>query len=264
MARAKTTTASSASSASSKALVNVDAQLAAEAAQFKNQLGASSSNRLKVEVRGSFSTPDGMDLGNEIQLIVLDFASRNQYYTVPFSADNPAAPECYAMGRSIPDLAPEDDSPTKIHSDCASCPMNAFGSAPTGRGKACQNRRQVAVLLVDPDNPDAHNAPDAPIYLLDLSPSNLKSFDGAMKHVTTMLGHPLKAIITATATNAGTYAVVTFGTPEPNPDYELHVSRRGECEEILFRRPDFARAAAAANSKPARGRAAPPAARGRR
>jgi len=248
---------------SSNALVNIDAQLAAEATQLRNQVGASSSNRLKIEVRGAFSTPDGMDLGNEIQIVVLDIVSRNQYYTTPFNPDNPAAPDCYAMGRSIPDLVPEDDSPAKMHSDCATCALNQFNSGPSGRGKACQNRRQVAFLLVDPENPEAHNAPDAPIYLLDLSPSNLKSFDGAMKHATNMLGHSLKAIFTVTAENAGTYAKVYFGSPEPNPDYATHIQRRSECEEILFRRPDFARVAAAAATKPARGRAATPPARRR-
>lgn len=261
MARAKSTP--SASSTSSKALVNIDAQLAAEAAQLRGQISASGSNRLKIEPRGSFSTPDGMDLGSEIQVVLLDFVSRNQYYTVAFDPNNPAAPDCYAMGRNIAEMSPEDDSPTKVNGDCATCPLNQFGSGTGGRGKACQNRRHLAVLLVDPDNPEAHNAPDAPIYLLDISPSNLKSFDGAVKHASTMLQHPLKAIFDVTAENAGTYAKVSFGIAGPNPDYEQHAARRAECEEILFRRPDFARAAAAAASKPAR-RAAPTPARGRR
>lgn len=245
-------------------LVNIDAQLAAEAEALKQQISASSGNRLRIEARGAFATPDDIDLGDTIQFVVVDFASRNQYYTVTFDPNTPAAPDCYAMGRVLNEMVPEDDSPTKQHTDCATCPMNQFGSAANGRGKACSNRRLLAVLLIDPDNPDAHSAPDAPIYLLDLSPSNIKAFDQMAAYVQRSLGGPpIKAILTATARNKGTYAEVTFSLPEPNPDYAEHIKRRPECEDLLFRRPDFARAAAAAaQSKPARGRAAP--ARGRR
>jgi hypothetical protein len=243
-----------------KSLATIDAEMAQGLIDLKGTIGQSAGNRLTVEVKGSFTTPDGLDLGSEIQVVVLDYFSANKFYTVAFDRDNPAPPDCYAMGRIINDLVPEADSPHVQNKDCRTCPMNAFGSAQNGKGKACQNRRLVAVLIVDPNNPDAHNEPDAPIYLLDLSPSNNKSFDGAVNAVARALnGLPVKAILTVSAENAGTYAIVRWSDPVPNPDYALHYSRKDECYDMLTRRPDFAAHAAKA---PVRGRkAAAPAAR---
>lgn len=245
----------------SKSLATIDAEMAADLAALKGTVGQSSGNKLSVEVKGSFTTPDGFDLGSEIQVVVLDYMSVNKFYTVAFDSNNPAPPECYAMGRIINDMAPENDSPHAQNADCRTCPLNQFGSASNGKGKACQNRRLVAVLVVDPENPEAHNEPDAPIYTLDLSPSNNKSFDGAVNAVArALIGMPVKALLTVVAENAGTYATVTWRDPVPNPDYALHYSRKGECIDMLTRRPDFT--AHAAKAPPARNtRKAAPAAR---
>lgn len=248
----------------SKSLAAIDAEMAQDLANLKGTVGQSSGNRLSVEVKGSFTTPDGFDLGDEIQVVVLDYMSANKFYTVAYDPNNPAPPDCYAIGKVINDMAPESDSPQAQHTDCRTCPLNQFGSANNGKGKACQNRRLVAVLVVDPENPEAHNEPDAPIYTLDLSPSNNKSFDGAVNAVARALnGMPVKAILTVTAKNVGTYASVTWSDPVPNPDYALHYSRKDECIDMLTRKPDFA--AHAAKAPPARGRkAAPPARAGAR
>lgn len=224
----------------SKSLANIDAELANEVANIKNTIGQPGGNRLKVEVKGSFTSPEGLDLGDELQVVVLDYTSRNNFYSTPWDPNNPAPPDCYAIGKVIADMAPEDDSPQKQNDDCRTCPLNAFGSGQGGSGKACQNRRLVAVLVVDPENPDAHNEPDAPIYMLDLSPSNNKSFDGAVSAVARALnGPPIKAILTVTAENAGTYAKVFWSAPVPNPDYATHAARRSECIDMLNRKPDF-------------------------
>jgi len=217
--------------------------------------------KIKVETNGDFVLPDGANLGSEIQVVVLDFVTRHNFYDQAYNPQNPAPPACYAIGplasagdpNGIAGMAPESDSPMVQNSDCASCPLNAFGSGQGGRSKACQNRRLVAVLLVDPDNPDLHNAPDATIYTLDLSPSNLKSFDGAVNQATKAMGHYIKVIFTVTAKNVGTYAALSFIEPTPNPDYGKHAMRRSECSDMLTRKPDFTQRAAAA---PARGRTA--------
>lgn len=244
-------------SGSSSSLALIDKELSSEVANIKNMIGQSSGNRLTLEATGDFVLPDGMNLGNEIQVIVVDFVSRNNFYSVPYNRENPTPPDCYAIGRVIADMAPENDSPSPQHDNCRTCPLNQFGSGNNGKSKACQNRRLLAVLVVDPENPEAHNAPDAPIYTLDLSPSNIKSFDGAVAHVARSLaGPPIKAILTVVGKNVGTYATATFTDPMPNPDYAQHVVRRGEVQDMLTRKPDFA--AYEAKTTPARGRAASP------
>lgn len=266
MATKKNASKSIAVKTTGTALANIDQELANEVANIKDQIGQSSSKKISVAVTGDFILPGDVSVGDEIQVIVVDFASRNNFYINPYDPQTPSPPDCYAMNKTIANMAPEDDSPEKQNDDCATCPMNAWGSGNGGKGKACQNRRYVAVLVVNPDEPDAHNAPDAPIYLLDLSPSNIKYFDGAVASVARSLGHPIKAIFTIVGKNAGTYATVTWHDPEPNPDYAAHAQRRGEVQDMLFRRPDFAAAAAKQQQKPAArgGRPAPRRAAARR
>ena len=191
--------------------------------------------------------------------MVLDFVSRNNFYDQKYNRDNPAPPACYAIGKSLKDMAPENDSPDPQNSDCASCPLNQFGSGDNGKSKACQNRRLAAVMVIDPENPEASAEPDAPIYTLDLSPSNIKSFDGAINMSSKSMGHYIKVLLTVTGKNVGTYATATFSDPVPNEFYAAHYARRAEVEPLLTRKPDFA--AYAAKAPPARGRGAAPAPR---
>lgn len=241
-------------------IANIDAELSNEVANIKDQIGQSSSNKLSLEPTGDFVLPDGGNLGNEIQIVIVDFASHNKFYDQAYNSQNPAPPACYAIGApasqggsGIASMAPEKDSPDIQSPTCGPCPLNQFGSGAGGKSKACQNRRVAAVLIVDPENPEAHNEPDAPIYTLDLSPSNIKAFDGAISMATKSLGHYIKVMFTLTGKNVGTYATVSFTDPVPNPGYAVHAGRRAQCEDMLTRKPDFA--AYAAKAPPARGRA---------
>ena len=50
--------------------------------------------------------------------------------------------------------------------DCASCPMNRFGSAQSGRGKACTEKRLICVLQENLTQP----------VIVKVSPTSLKPF----------------------------------------------------------------------------------------
>jgi hypothetical protein len=135
--------------------------------------------------------------------------------------------------------------------------MNQFKSAQNGRAKACKNTYELTLLFVDPDVPDAHNAPDAPLYTFSLSPTNMRPFDGFVSNCGRVLnGPPIKAIVTMTATPIGTYAAVAFSDMVPNPNYAEHILRRPEATEMLTRVPDFTpRQAPARTARPAPRRA---------
>ena len=240
---------------SSKSLALVDQELAAEVQALATQIGQPSGNKVKVMPNGDFILPDGLNVGNEIQIIVVAFASRNTFYATPYNEKNITPPDCYAMGRDIATMKPENDAPMKQNDTCAGCPQNAFGSSSNGQGKACRNSREVAFLYVDPNNPEAHNEPSAPVYLISVAPTSLIAFDGMTRHVARMVGPPIKAIVTmrgdnANATGNATFAKLSFVAPVLNPDYAQHVARRAEAEPLLFRRPDFTQQRAA----PVRGR----------
>lgn len=247
-----------------QALATLDQELQSEVNALRTQIGAPAGNRIKVKPTGVFIGPDGADYGTEIRVVVLDFSSKNFYYDGVYNEDNPQPPVCFAMtkpGEAIDGMAPVDESPEKQSDLCKVCPMNAFGSAPNGRkGKACKNTRELAVLLVD--EAGSHNDPDAPIYTISLSPTNIKSFDGAVSNIARLLnGPPIKAILTLFGENVGTYASITCTDPVQNPDYGMHITRRAEAREILARLPDFTprETPARSNARPAarRGGAAP-------
>ncbi len=90
--------------------------------------------------------------GNQACVIILDAVRENTYYAEKFDSDNPAAPTCYAFGRGSEEMAPhhtmqaDPEYFVPQHDACDGCPMNEWGSADQGRGKACQNRRRLALI----------------------------------------------------------------------------------------------------------------------
>lgn len=233
-----------------QAVATIDQELANEVALLKGQIGQPSGNKISANADGTFSLPDGLNLGSEFQCVVVDFVSKNQFYDVPYQKDSMAPPACYAIGRDLASMAPEEDSPSPQSDKCSTCPLNQYGSGANGRSKACSNRRLLAVLVVDPDDPENIDNPSTPIYILDLPPSALKSFDGMVSYVARALNKPpVGAVVTVTGKNVGTYSQITFTDPVPNPNYAAHFARRAECQDTLFRKPDFSALAAAASPR---------------
>lgn len=95
--------------------------------------------------------------GDQVCVIILDFVRLNTYYGDKFDSDNPMPPVCYAVGRTEEELGPHlamqqdlsyfhpQNDPT-LYGACKTCALNQWGSADQGRGKACQNRRELALL----------------------------------------------------------------------------------------------------------------------
>ena len=228
-------------------LATIDAELANEVALLKGAIAAPSGNRIKADPSGDFILPDGLNLGNSFEVVVLSFISANRFYSGPNLI---SPPDCFSFGTTLNDMVPDDDAPNKQHGDCRSCPMNQFGSSSNGSGKACKNTRELAVLLIDPEAPDAHNEPDAPIYTMSLPPTAIKSFDAGVGYVArTLNAPPIKAIFTVTGRNVGTYSQISFVNPVPNPDYAQHMMRRDECADMLYRKPDYSAPAVSVKGK---------------
>jgi hypothetical protein len=107
---------------------------------------------------GELKIGDEVLPGAQAAVIVIDSYRENTYYGERFDPDNPTPPICYALGRDdeamFPSLAMQQD-PTWFKpqhwengqvAGCDGCPMNQWGSAAQGRGKACQNRRRLVLL----------------------------------------------------------------------------------------------------------------------
>lgn len=107
-----------------------------------------------ISVRGgSLSIGDEELPGGQMCVVVLDSIRENTYYTGRWDPDDVKPPRCYAFGRTDDEMVPHLESMRADMEyfepqaeECLSCPMNEWGSADTGRGKACQNRRRIAVI----------------------------------------------------------------------------------------------------------------------
>jgi hypothetical protein len=121
--------------------------------------------------------------GNQVAVIIIDALRLNTFYQGKFDEKVVAPPTCYAIAREEADMAPHPTmqaSPEyfKPESDrCATCPQNKWGSAAVGRGKACQNRRELVLLPAGQFTP-RKNSRDFDLQLFT-DPSFFRSADAA-------------------------------------------------------------------------------------
>ncbi len=122
----------------------------AEAAASQEQLVAGTF----LSTRGGvLSIGDEVMPGNQVLVVVVDSINENTLYEGKYVADDTKPPICYAFGRGVDEeMAPHESmqaAPEYFEPQaetCGVCPMNEWGSADQGRGKACQNRRRLVLL----------------------------------------------------------------------------------------------------------------------
>lgn len=126
-----------------------------------------------------FKLPDGRISPSPMTVVVMDVISRNVYYNSPYVAGQVKPATCAAQGFKKNDaLVPFDNVLEQQNPTCYGCYQNEFGSAQggTGLGKACQNRKLMAVLP-----PDATDEDD--MLILDASPTSTGSVDAFVLQV---------------------------------------------------------------------------------
>jgi len=159
----------------SKAMSNtVQQALASQRQNMSERLAGLSTGDSFQRIRQdnkTFIMPDGSKIPRELPVVILDWAYNYQYYSKPYVPGEKAFPDCIAVGQTQRDMQPSQNSPN-IQNDgnpCATCWANKFGSAKTGKGKACQNRISLACMLYD----DEHGPEDG-IFIVSVSPTALK------------------------------------------------------------------------------------------
>jgi hypothetical protein len=228
-AKAKPGTAVAVKKASSGAVVDIREMLKAQAAAMNERTAPASGISIRTAGK-QFAFPDGRKTGDPVDLVVVDFVARNEFYESDFDKDNIVPPACFAIGTIPTKLVASDNSPQKQSDDCASCPMNAFGSK--GKGKACSNTRVLAVLPPDADA-------DTPMYLLKVSATALKAFDGFVQGVSrTFQLPPVGVVVTVGFDDNESYPKLTFSDARPNEMLDVHFARQEEAKTLLSQEPD--------------------------
>ncbi len=120
--------------AKTTAMVNVDAALKAEAAAIAETIGAPSSNVIQTKDK-VFKLPDGQILQNAIDIIIVDYISKNLFYNTKWNPKSPQGPVCWAISKKIDGMAPSKNAPLiQCKTVCEDCVLNQRGS--DGDGKA--------------------------------------------------------------------------------------------------------------------------------
>lgn len=217
----------------------VRAQLADDIAKDISRLGnIGGKDAITVGQDKTFMFPDGTKAAGPLDLVVVDFVYRNEYYANAYDRDNPEPPVCFAVNDTYGALTPTDNSPLKQADKCSECKYNEFGSALNAKGKpmagkACKNTVYMAVLP-----PDATS--DSPLLVLKTSPTAITPFNQHVAKVGRTVNLPLWAITTKVFFDDNvTYASLRFDISGPNPIAEETYKRRAEARQRLLQEPDF-------------------------
>lgn len=211
-------------------IVSIQDTLRAQAAAMTERVSAPSGNAIRVTQDKQFQLPDGTKTPGPLELVIIDFVSKNAFYEGSYDPKNIAPPACFSIGSVPIKMVPSANAPEPQSDTCATCPMNQFGSA--GAGKACKNSRVLAVLPPDADA-------NTPIWTLTTSPTAIKNFDGYVSGVArTFQMPPISVVTTVSFDENETYAKLVFSNPVPNPNLEAHFDRQAEAKDILAAEPD--------------------------
>lgn len=235
-------------------VVSINEQVKKDLADLQNRTGAPGGDQIRVTQDKNFILPDGQKHPGPLQLVIVDFVTHRDFYDRPFDKGNPTPPACFAISVSPKDMVPDKSSPVMQSDQCNGCPMNEFGS--DGDGKACKEKRAMAVIPADADA-------NSDIAVLLASATALKGFDGYVRSVGAALGKATYQVITEVSFDPNvTYASLRFSNPQPASDdlVQTAFALRAKARERLLAAPDVSQ------YKPpqAKGRAQPARAGGRR
>lgn len=235
---------------------DIAAQVAAMIAGVQDRVNKPSGDNIRITQNKEFELPDGRKSDGPLDLIILDFVSFNAFYEGRYDPNNITPPLCFSLGTVVQQMVPSENSTEPQCTTCAACPMNQFGSE--GSGKACKNKRRLAVIPADFDE-------DTPIYTLDVSPTGLKSFDKYVSSLASVQRKVPAQLITEVAFDpARDYPSLTFKAKEALDASTVAAvfSRIEAARTRIATEPDMSAATAEKPAKAARGK--PPARRGSR
>ena len=184
-----------------------DARFAAMAARSSSLEDSRVQGGNNVTFRAGQMSYNGRPVqGNKMEIIVLADVEVNAYYPGKFDPKNPSSPTCYAVGEKQKEMRPSEHCEEAEHTDCHSCPLNKFGSADTGGGKACKNGRRIAFYPADA----LDDLEGAEVAYAMIPPTSLKFFGTYQKTINDTFKKPLAVFITEMYV-------------EPDDDHQFHV-----------------------------------------
>lgn len=173
------------------AMTNYDAEYAKLAAQYADQEANVGGGQFFSTRGGVLKFNDSPVPNNQMAVVIVDAIMENVFYDSDYDPDAITSPKCYAFGRDENSIQPHEDCEEAQSGGCAACPHNQWGSAEKGRGKACSNRRRLALIdagqLTKDGAFEPHSDPaafaKAEIAFLKLPPTSIKGFASYTKQL---------------------------------------------------------------------------------
>ena len=188
-------------------IATYDEQLAAAAAQYASMEASTATGDFFGLKSGVLTWGGNPVKNNEVACIILDSVLENIYYEGTFEADTPQAPMCFAYSRTEEELAPHETVVKAGQAQanmCSECQYNEWGSAHTGKGKACRNTRRLALLPAGEFDRDGEFLPieDAEqlfggsVGFMKLPVTSVKNFANYVKQIGATFKRPPFAVFT--------------------------------------------------------------------
>lgn len=177
---------------------------------------------------GTLKINDNPVPGNTVGCVILGHITCKAFYSKDYDPNSNASPDCYAYGRTgqnFKGMQPHAEVGDPQAHDCDNCPNNVFGTAKTGKGKACRDSFKLAliqsgdlggngVFIPYPDNAKGlDRLAKSDVVLMSIPATSLDSF---AKHVRAMSDGQLRSLdgvhtkIKVEKDQSGDYPVVRF------------------------------------------------------
>ncbi len=230
------------------AIATWDEELAKYAQAYEAQEASVAAGQFFSLRAGQLSFNDTPLDHNQMAAIIIDAVMENAYYTEAYDSDNPTPPTCFAFGRDPGEIAPHPDVVAlgqQMHEQCQGCPMNEFGTADRGRGKACRNSRRLALIPAGTFDrsgqftayDDPHHFVSTPLAFLKLPPTSVKGYAAYVKSLAAGLRKPPFVMFTLikVAPDPTTQFKVIFEALAPAPDELIPtlIQRHEEAQAVI-------------------------------
>lgn len=114
---------------------------------------------------------------NELSVVILGVVHENQYYEDTYREGEFQIPACFAFGMTEDEMEPHELAQKPQCEGCEGCPLNEWGSADVGEGKACKNVRRFAMI----SSADLEDLEHAEVAYLKLPVTSVKHWAAYMK-----------------------------------------------------------------------------------